>query len=318
MIFQSPGGSVIGSMLLGIEIRKYKMSTAVGRPRILPNRTYEVEPGDCASACVYAFLGGVTRSLRPQDRMLIHRTWVKPGKSAIGPKEQFIRGEAVQDVTAQLLKYVREMGVSTQLVEAALRVTSLDTRALTSEELERWNVVGISEDAKTPNMPELTTFQSPSRSKPRTAQKTSPTRNQRRTYFIFGVSPNDVLNVRTGPSFEHPVSGRIPPSAKSIEIIDSCVGVWCLVRYGNVTGYANRMYIKPQLGRRPAGFRVVHVANHDNLNLRRSPSARSQILYRIPPKAAGIRVVGRCRLSWCPIKFEGINGSVDGRYIEPY
>ena len=122
IMFQSPGGSVIGSMLLGIEIRKYKMSTSVGRPRVLPNRSYGVEPGDCASACVYAFLGGVKRIVRPQDRMLIHRTWLKPGKSAIGPAEQFVRGEVVQDVTAQLLKYVREMGASTQLVEAALRV----------------------------------------------------------------------------------------------------------------------------------------------------------------------------------------------------
>ena len=91
-----------------------------------------------------------------------------------------------------------------------------------------------------------------------------------------------------------------------------------MVRYSDVTGYANRMYIKPQLERRPAGYRVVHVARDDNLNLRRSPSARSQILYRIPSNAADIRVVGQCRLSWCPIEFEGINGWVDGRYLEPY
>ena len=73
-IFDSPGGSMTAAIRLGELLRNLKVRTIVGRG-FVRNGEVEVEPGRCASACVFAFLGGVTRSMPKNSRLGVH-SWM--------------------------------------------------------------------------------------------------------------------------------------------------------------------------------------------------------------------------------------------------
>jgi len=59
---------------------------------------------------------------------------------------------------------------------------------------------------------------------------------------VVGVSYNDDLAVRTGPSTRYPRVGGIPPNATGVEILE-CVRRWCRVRYGNLVGWSYSGYL---------------------------------------------------------------------------
>jgi hypothetical protein len=70
-IFHSHGGSMKAAMELGRILRNLKVNTIVGRA-YLRNGEVEIEPGTCASACLFAFSGGITRSMPTNSRLGIH------------------------------------------------------------------------------------------------------------------------------------------------------------------------------------------------------------------------------------------------------
>ena len=316
VMFHSSGGSVLGSIMLGVEIRKLGMATEVGRPRAIYGKKYVVEPGDCASACVWSFLGGFKRTLDTQDRLLIHRTRMKNDRWAVPAIEQFAREEAIQSLIAELMRYVKGMGVDTDIVAASLSVTSLDFRALRTEEIKKWNVVG---EATTRGIPDLPVVRIVNRRRlnlvPERYKQKIPTRN---SYHVFGVRQNDVLNMRSRPDPNSSIVGSIPPWGKGIQIIGGCQNSWCNVQYNRSQGYVSQRYIKPSQQNTPNGYRVVHVEPNDVLNLRSLPNVQAQILHRIEPNAYGVRLTGPCRGSWCPIIYKGQRGWVDGTYLQAY
>ncbi len=63
------------------------------------------------------------------------------------------------------------------------------------------------------------------------------------TFWVYGVAPDDVLNVRMGPSPEHDVVGAIPPAARGVRMAGMCEGMWCLVQFGEQKGWVNRSYL---------------------------------------------------------------------------
>ncbi len=76
----SPGGRLAGGILLGQKFRELGVSTEVGSST---SSTYEINsrkfklyseaPGYCASACAYAYLGGVARTLDEGSKIGFHR-----------------------------------------------------------------------------------------------------------------------------------------------------------------------------------------------------------------------------------------------------
>ena len=70
--FHSPGGSLFAALELGEAIRKRGFDTEVGRT----NNSDKV-PGVCASACAYAFMGGVGRYLEEGAKLGVHRFYNK-------------------------------------------------------------------------------------------------------------------------------------------------------------------------------------------------------------------------------------------------
>lgn len=68
------------------------------------------------------------------------------------------------------------------------------------------------------------------------------------TYKVVSVAADDVLNIRIGPSKEHPSIGTIDPEARGIRLVGTCQGDWCPVRYLGVAGWVNSYYLEPSLG----------------------------------------------------------------------
>lgn len=65
------------------------------------------------------------------------------------------------------------------------------------------------------------------------------------TYRVVSVAADDVLNVRQGPSTEHPAIGALSPEARGVRMIGPCEAEWCRVRHQGVTGWVNRYYLQP-------------------------------------------------------------------------
>jgi hypothetical protein len=152
----SPGGNLLGGVLLGKIIREMKFDTVVST-----SETEEVWEGDvhkskngdlvgeCSSACAFAFVGGVNRyagSRTPGDRVGFQLT----GKLGV---HQFYDISALSDPTAEtrsaedaigdqfivalLLKHLDDMGVSAELLQLASQTPPLGMHYLSDEELVR-------------------------------------------------------------------------------------------------------------------------------------------------------------------------------------
>jgi len=110
----SPGGDLMGGMLLGMAIRESGFNTTIGNT--------DFSPPDCLSACAYAFAGGISRKLVPGSRYGLHQF-----KGA----ERAINAEETQKVSAVLAKYLDAMGVDRRLLDYAQMTTSDKVTVLT-------------------------------------------------------------------------------------------------------------------------------------------------------------------------------------------
>jgi len=126
----SPGGSLIAGVKLGEMFRDGKFSTAVGSTHTTsglgwngrgymdrPERSGKI-PGICASACAYAFLGGVSRAAKGGE-IGIHQFYSAPpasGGSALSAADSVSETQAITGLIAQ---YLKEMGVDPEVLALA-------------------------------------------------------------------------------------------------------------------------------------------------------------------------------------------------------
>ena len=61
-------------------------------------------------------------------------------------------------------------------------------------------------------------------------------------FRVAGVSSDDVLWIRSGPSTRYRKIGSIPFNGAGIKNL-GCARRWCRVRYRGVTGYASQRYL---------------------------------------------------------------------------
>jgi len=137
---------------------------------------------------------------------------------------------------------------------------------------------------------------------------------------VRGVTPDDTLNLRYGPSTDEPILDALPHNASGLRLIACRPDNWCKVRYRGLTGYVSRSYVtpvggqqKPPQSQRGPRLRVVKVAWGDTLNVRAGPSSAHAVVGRLPADARGIELRGRCQPEWCPVAFGRIRGWA-GRY----
>ena len=62
-------------------------------------------------------------------------------------------------------------------------------------------------------------------------------------YRVVNVGPNDMLNIRSGPSPAYPVLGAAPPSAGGLLELGPCLQKWCNIQYGAVIGWVNGRFL---------------------------------------------------------------------------
>jgi hypothetical protein len=123
----SLGGSLQGGIALGEAIRLARLSTEVGQTKQgrpvkagEPPNWDEQAPGVCASACAYAFLGGVNRSLGDRDKLGFHQFYTQ--KQIEAPTEKLFTGKDLDDqqkIMAFLTLYLVKMGVDPRVLIAA-------------------------------------------------------------------------------------------------------------------------------------------------------------------------------------------------------
>ena len=129
----SPGGSLIAGIELGRLIRKYGLSTDVGKRAVGAIRRFDVEAGRCYSAWAYAYLGGQFRYLKQGSRYGVHQF------STASPKGGD-EGTA-QIAAAIIVEYMRSMDVDTELFSLSVSAAPKGINEIDTQTLERLNAV---------------------------------------------------------------------------------------------------------------------------------------------------------------------------------
>lgn len=127
IVFDSPGGSLVGGMALGRLIRSRKLDTSLA-PKYTEERLDKGRPEGyrvrlvakdvvCASACSLAFIGGSARALEEGAMLGVHQF-----SSTTGAMDE----SASQVTVTALAAYVTEMGVDRRMIDLASVTSSKD------------------------------------------------------------------------------------------------------------------------------------------------------------------------------------------------
>jgi len=172
VVLDSDGGSVLGAIALGREIRKAKLATSVGRlvdltaaAAVVPRdiKFAKVSPiADCESMCAFVVLGGVKRTVPAEARVMVHQIWL--GDRREDPTAATYSAEdlvLVQRDIGSLARFTEEMGASIDLLDLALRIPPWEpmhalTRAqLTATGLSTGEPAAPATAAVTPSAPAI-------------------------------------------------------------------------------------------------------------------------------------------------------------------
>nr|WP_246720266.1 hypothetical protein [Rhizobium leguminosarum] len=121
--FDSPGGNVMAAIEFGRTIRA------------LNARTIQIRAAECASACAFAFAGGVQRFAEPGS-IGVHRVSLSDDVAM----DNKLAVSSVQSLTGEIIGYLTDMGVSPNLLRLSLSIDSDDIRYLTGAEMREWNI----------------------------------------------------------------------------------------------------------------------------------------------------------------------------------
>ena len=175
-----------------------------------------------------------------------------------------------------------------------------------------------------------------------------------RTYRVVYVAPDDVLNIRSGPSVGYPIVGRIPPGGRGVRLVGHC-REWCPVSYNGASGWVNPVYlaaepavapvvqpqnpeeptalprargyvaVEPPVARNraplPSYWQITGVAEGESLKVHDGPSPSASVVHAFEPQTGCIKLTGGCQKPWCQVKFPGLSGDrvgwVDSKHLAP-
>jgi hypothetical protein len=149
LVLDSPGGSVLAALALGALIRKFEMTTTVGRtiaPRTTSGQGATLSPaGSCQSMCVFVLLGGKRRYVPPEAEVLVHQIWL--AHESARPLDASYTAQdlsLVQRDIGRIARYTVEMGGNIELLETALRVPPWNPLyALTVDEIHHTKLTTV-------------------------------------------------------------------------------------------------------------------------------------------------------------------------------
>lgn len=210
--FDSPGGSLIAGVELGIWLRE---------------KGFKTEATMCASACLYAFLGGTKRTAVGDRPLLgIHRFYSdnrgqEPNAAAITALDM----DGTQKIMGALLQYAVYMGVDLRLLAYTIEAGPEEMRWLTMKEAAElkvtfdpamwlpWEVVG-GEDGGSPWII--------SRSQDGTKSMQIACSNGRRSFSFADTkgSANWFRQCQAGPTNGYHFILGVPVPTSSVEVVD--------------------------------------------------------------------------------------------------
>lgn len=126
--FDSSGGEIDAAMELGRELRKLGVTAFVG------------EGDQCLSSCVFAFMGGDRRTVA--GRLGIHRPYFSSARETPDRRSEYRR------LQKRLREYIEELDFPPSLYEAVMAVPPLSLNILTSAELKKYYLEGMSPSAE--------------------------------------------------------------------------------------------------------------------------------------------------------------------------
>ena len=150
LVLDSEGGSVLVALALGRAIRRFDMTTTVGKTIVLPSNDGEARAklspdADCQSMCVFLLLGGKRRYVPPEARVLVHMIWLG-NKRQRAQDESYTADELglVQHDIGSIARYTVEMGGAIELLETALRIPPWEPLyALAAEEVRSMHLTTV-------------------------------------------------------------------------------------------------------------------------------------------------------------------------------
>jgi hypothetical protein len=127
VLLSSPGGDLNQAIIMGEMIRSRGLATAVG----VADKSGEIRPAYCASACVLVYAGGEPRYGVKGSMLGVHRfVTTTPVHDPLAE---------AQRVAGQVLGYMTKMGVSSTVVEAMSQTR--DVRWLGNQEALAMNLI---------------------------------------------------------------------------------------------------------------------------------------------------------------------------------
>lgn len=252
--FISPGGNVVKAMELGRLIRAHGLMTV------------QLRSGECSSACALAFMGGVIRSAEPGS-IGVHKASFSD-TSQIGVADAVA---AVQQLTAEEIGYMTEMGVDPGLLQLALQYDSNDVRYLSSSEMERYGVTTRGPDGPSaeavPPAPSASPTPAAVASLPAGTEESTKTVSLAIPVPKTGkvLHPKNKASLRTAPE---PKSWalRAVPNGTQVTIIRA-KGDWFFLRSGLGEGYMHKTWLRIGEYEENSGlFRFIQVKSLDTLS----------------------------------------------------
>ncbi|RWE48779.1 SH3 domain-containing protein [Mesorhizobium sp.] len=246
--FRSPGGNIQKAMELGRLIRRLGLGTA------------QFRVSECASACSLAFLGGVIR-FAEAGSIGVHKSSFQ-GDVPFSTQEAV---SAVQQITADVITYMIEMGVDPALLQLSLQYDSNDIRYLSMSEMAKYKVVTVPPDSGQPTV--ASAAPSPMPPPPISAPTPPPSAN-----------PSLVIPEAHSGRVGHP-RGSAPlkalPEGKSTNVavlrngspvaVLGSSGRWYRVQAGNQIGYMHDTWVHvDQYDGGPFGRRHIQVKSFSN------------------------------------------------------
>jgi hypothetical protein len=150
LVLDSPGGAVLAALELGRAIRRFDMTTTVGKTVVLPSdddvSRAELSPdATCESMCAFVLLGGTRRYVPPEAQVLVHMIWLGD-RSRHAQEASYTADELglVQRDIGSIARYTVEMGGGIELLETALRVPPWEPLyALGADEIHRLHLATL-------------------------------------------------------------------------------------------------------------------------------------------------------------------------------
>jgi hypothetical protein len=284
VFFQSRGGNVVKAMELGRAIRALNVTTM------------QIRGMECASACSLAFMGGKERYAEPGSIGVHKSSFADTAGLSV---EDAV--SVVQQLTADVIAYMSEMGVDPGILQLALQYDSTDIRYLSGSEMEKFRVAtSMTDKATTPASVSAYGNDGPSSSPSPTGN--APVASLDPSPPATPYSPPDLsipparsgrvqhpkgtVQLKAGPESGTRTVAVIPNGTPVVVLADT--EKWFQVRTAGRVGFMHHSWVWiDQYDAAPFGKRFVQVKSFDNL-----PETRQYIASSPLPLAAYLATNG--------------------------